>query len=442
MKLDDLLEPVSDDQPCGPDLERGDDAGFLDYYFEAESRLPERYFIPGSASDGREDRLFDPRTVDLAQERASILSLLDQSRDLRLLALLAQFQILAGRLEDFVDTVEIMAALLTQWPEDLHPRLDRGTGDRRAALEALNSQTTVVMPLTHLPLVPGSDVTLRRSMVATGKVPPRLSEEIELGQDVAEPLRADGNLRHVTAVHGMLCRASDALFRLQRHSAQAPGGFTPELGSVRGVLADLQAMIARARPDLRVWSDQGAAVATPGRDPVPPSTGAARTAPAQMPTGGQAVTERAEAAAALDAAQEWLVRNEPSSAALLLIVQARLLVGLPLVDAIEALMPDRASAITLNVGQGSGFALPMQRLRELTTAALGQAEPALIAATATRPVTGRGDLIGLIASVEGYFTAFEPASPVPLLLAKATSMLDQRFDAIMADLLMPSAGNG
>lgn len=61
-----LLEPVSPESPCGPDLERRDDPEFIDYYFEAESRLPERYFTPGLAEDGREDRLFDPRSVDLA----------------------------------------------------------------------------------------------------------------------------------------------------------------------------------------------------------------------------------------------------------------------------------------------------------------------------------------------------------------------------------------
>ena len=35
-------------------LRRRDDPEFIDYYFEAESRLPERYFTPGLAEDGRE----------------------------------------------------------------------------------------------------------------------------------------------------------------------------------------------------------------------------------------------------------------------------------------------------------------------------------------------------------------------------------------------------
>lgn len=171
MLSDDLLKPVSEQDPCGPDLERNDDPEFLDYYFDAELRLPERYFTPGQSADGHEDRLFDPRSVDLPVERTAILTLLKRSRDLRLLSLLARFQALAGRLGDFVDTIEMMAAMMRQWPDELHPRVDRGTGDRRAAIEALNTQAVVIMALQHLPLLPNTEATLRRQMVAAGKLP-------------------------------------------------------------------------------------------------------------------------------------------------------------------------------------------------------------------------------------------------------------------------------
>ncbi len=57
-----LRDPVSPESPGGPDLERHDDPDFLDYYFQAESRPPERYFPPGLNPDGRNDRLFDPRS--------------------------------------------------------------------------------------------------------------------------------------------------------------------------------------------------------------------------------------------------------------------------------------------------------------------------------------------------------------------------------------------
>lgn len=449
MTRDDLLKPVSDSQPTGPDLERTDDPQFVEYYFEAESRLPERYFVPGSPEDGREDRLFDPRSVDLRGEQSAINGLLARSRDLRLLSLLARFQILAGRLPDFVDSVEAMADLLATWPDQVHPLLDRGTGERRSAIEALNSQTSVIAPLTHLQLLPNADLSLRRHLVATGNTAPRLSEDGLAGSDQSEPLRSDANQRHVRALHDQLNRAAEALFRLQNLAAgQAGGSFNADLAGVRGVIADVQGMIATSRPELRVWNEHQSttpAVTAAGTVELPPhgevneSVQIAPPAPQTRATEVRGVPDRASAAASLDAALNWLATYEPSSPALILVAQSRQLVGAPLVEAIEVLMPDRAPAAILSIGQGSGFALPMDKLRELTKITLENTAEGEKAPMQLAPILRRGDLVAQLLGVEGYFTAQEPASPIPLLLAKARAMLDKRFDAIMAELLVPPA---
>lgn len=443
MALDNLLEPVSPDQPCGPDLEREDDAGFLDYYYEAESRLPERYFTPGSPDDGREDRLFDPRQIDLRAEKAAIAPLLARSRDLRLVSLLARFQILAGKLAEFASSLEDMAALLGQWPDQLHPRMIRSPGDRRAAIEALNSQPAVVMPLLHLPLLPGSDVTLRRYLVASGKVTPRLSEQDMPDADILAALRNGADQRQLAATNEHLNRAADALFRIRRLAQSHPeSGFSPDLDAVRGAIADMQAMIAAARPELRPWSEKpDAALAAGLPDPqglVAPTT---PPLPAAAAPQGPPIRDRATAAAALDGLQSWLAQHEPSSPALLLVEQARQLVGASLVDAMEALMPGRAGDAVLDIGHGSGFSLPMERLRSLTRT-VSQAAPADQGRPARLPpITSRDQIAPGLSAVENYFASHEPASPIPLLLLKARDMLGKGFDAIMAELLVQTARN-
>ena len=429
-----LLEPISPEAPCGPDLEQRDDPDFLDYYFEAESRLPERYFTPGLAQDGREDRQFDPRSVDLPTETAAIRGLLQRSRDLRLVSLLARFQILAGKLEGFADTIEDMAALMGQWPDEVHPR----GADRRAAIDALNSQPAVVMPLLHLPVLPNSEVTLRRFMVVSGKAEPRAGERDLVGTDILAPLRADANHKAVAVVQDRLGRAADALHRIQKLAASHPDTpLTLDLGALRAALADMQAMIASARPDLQPWSPS-AIVTQP--DPAPeeaasPTTGPVEPAAAAKPA--VRITDRASAAVTLDAVARWLAGNEPSSPALVLVAQARALVGKPLVEAIEVLMPAQASGAQLRIGQGSPFILSMDKLRSLTQTGLdGQGAGGPPAAPANPPaIARRADIVAQLLGVEGYFSAFEPASPVPLLLAKAREMLDKRFDAIVAELL-------
>ena len=125
---------------------------------------------------------------------ARITQLLGRSRDLRLLSLLARFQILAARLGDFAATLEVMTRMLEVWDGTLHPELARGAVDRRGAIEALNTQATVVMPLLHVPVLIHSDLTLRRFMVSQGKADPRPSERDIIGADLLSGLHEEGAL--------------------------------------------------------------------------------------------------------------------------------------------------------------------------------------------------------------------------------------------------------
>ena len=435
-----LLEPISPEMPCGPDLEARDDAPFLDYYFEAESRLPERYFTPGLAADGQEDRLFDPRTVDLRSETAAIDALLRRSRDLRLLSLLARFRILAGRLDLFAEALENIAALMARWPAELHPQ----GPERRAAIEALNAQPSSVMPLLHVPLLPNADVTLRRHMVATGKAAPRASEADLVGADLLGPLRADANLAALTTTHDRLQRATQALAAIRRLAAEDPhGAFRPDLGALIAALDDMQAMIAAARPDLQARDgvDESADVRADDRH------AAAETPPEQQrvlvgSAAARSVQDRATAVAALAASAEWLAMHEPSSPAVMLVAQARQLVGKPLVEALEILMPGKAGAAVLRLGQAQGFVLPMDRMRALTQTGLGDSGPDQPAAGEILPINHRGDVVATLLAVESHFSTAEPASPVPLLLSKARDMLNKRFDAIVAEMLASDEQKG
>ena len=42
--LDDALPPISEDDPCGPDLDLEGDADFLNYMASASGQLPASYF--------------------------------------------------------------------------------------------------------------------------------------------------------------------------------------------------------------------------------------------------------------------------------------------------------------------------------------------------------------------------------------------------------------
>lgn len=407
-----VLDAVSDDWPCGPDLDSENDSAFLDYYYEAESRLPERYFVPGLQNDrgeGAADRIFDPKTIDLRAEISAIEALLKRSRDVRLLSLLARFQILAGRVDLFAETLDTIAALLEQRSDYLHP-LDASA--RRAALEDLGAMATVVMPLQHVPLNGQPEATLRRMLVAEGNATARAGEG-DAGTAAILSSLADMAARpKLTKTYDTLAQAVAALDRIQSASRPAPN-----VHDTRETLAAMIALIARAAPALK----PAAPVAAPSASPAPLRQ-------------GPEIHSLPAARAIIEAVERYLAENEPSSPALLLVTQARLLIGRPLIEALETLLPEQAAKASIGLG-GTGFVLKMDRLRALSAEA-GTLRPAPVQTIEAAPLPRSREEAGhLLHAAEDFFRRSEPASPIPVLVARARQYLDKDFEAIVADLI-------
>ena len=427
-----LTEPVEAEPPCGPDLELAEDDDFLDYYYDAEGRLPARYIDTGQTlgADGRpRDRLFDPASVDLAAERREIEGLLRRSRDLRPLSLLARWAALARRTDVLADAVEGMAALVAAHGDAAHPALPDRSRDRRGAIEALATPAHVTQPLNHLPLTGTGEATWRRWQVAQGRVEARAGEEEADATAILQALGDRANAARIEAVQADLARVAAAARALH------PTLLERLLDTVEGLLG----LIAQARPDLTPPAPEApvAEAATdapdaPAEDADGPGPAAAPERPADMPP------DRAHARAALLAVEAYLARNEPASAALLLTIQARHLIGKPLVEALEALLPAEAPRAMIDLGP-SGFVLPMDRLKALS----GEIPAPEGEAGAPAPeVTDRGRAAGQLRAVAAFFRQTEPASPVPLLLDRARAWLERDFEGLLSDLLPASAGEG
>lgn len=451
MSFDWLTEPVSPDVPCGPDLEATDDATFVDYYYEAESRMPERYFVPGIK--GADDEFmpgtaFDQKSISHGAETKTITALLERSRDIRLLSLLARLMVLAGRLPDFANALDGLALVLETFPNDAHP-LDHS--ERRGAIDELGGSSTVVLPLQHANLAGAGEVTLRRYTVASGGAEPRETEVgLNSGAMLSE-LSAPGNKQAVETSHAALTKAAEALSRIQSACMRLDAPFSPSLSNTLAMIGDIQQLINNGRSDLKPWSADGttapAQESTPTAGDAPdeavqaqPDAASATPNAAPAPAAALSVPNRAAALQTLNAIEVYLATNEPAAPSLLLITQARLLVGRPLVEAIETLMPEHANQTKMTFGSDNGFVLYMDRLKMLAGEAAGQANPAAEADPGPPPdIANRAQVAPLINAVEEYFRTREPASPIPVLLFKARTYLDKDFAAIVSDLL-PSAG--
>lgn len=440
MAIDWLAEAISEDNPCGPDMVANDDDAFVGYYYEAEANLPERYFVPGIRSPGdafAPGSVFDPRSISHAAEKATILNLLKKTRDIRLLTLLVRQQVLAGRMEGFVEGLAGIAVLLETFPAEVHPQ---NGADRRSALEELAATTTVVTPLQYMNLAGSGEVSLRKFMAASGQSEKRAGEvELTTGGLLGE-LGSPSNKAAVDTSFRLIGEALGLTQRIKGACLRGDRPFTLGLSACIDTLTEMQKLIVQARPDLQ------AEMAPPpvpvgnedsegdGADDAAPAA-VAMTVPSLAPT---LIPSQGTARQALRGIELYFAQYEQSSAAMLLVIQARLLVGRPLIEAIETLLPEGAGNARIDFGAETGFSMSMDRLRKLS------AEMTSLTANVQEPdpgpvpvITTRAEVAAWLRDVDDYFRKREPASPIPLLLSRAKAYLDKDFGALISEL-MPS----
>jgi type VI secretion system protein ImpA len=450
MRHENLLKPVSEAEPCGPDLDEIGDDKFLNYMMQAENKLPARYLDLRQSVEGV---LFDPTTIDLKAELKAIAELLEETRDLRLLTLEARFQALSGQIEGFSDSVQSIAALLATFWDDVHPKGFDGDFTLRVnTVAALDERATVVAALDYAPLLRDQrvgSITLRTHALATGTVEPRENERAIDINLLMETMRSETHRPALDRMHASIAACQAAVTSIQSSFDQATNfQFSPDFDVLRGALARLRSLIELGRPDLASGSpplddtagEQSESTPAGASTPQPgvgraQATGMAVPAPARLDA--VAIADRQAAAAALLAAERYFGQREPSSPALILVHQSRMLVGQPLVIALDALLPDKSDQAAMVVDSNFGFEFSMAKMRAITedyTSNADETDNDLEAVPAFDAQT-RQQATALIGGVAAFFRTSEPSSPIPMLLGRAERFLNQSFQAILADIM-------
>jgi type VI secretion system protein ImpA len=444
MRFDSLLNPVSETEPCGPDLDEVGDNQYLNYMLGAENRIPTRYLDPVT---GAPDNTIK---IDLKAETKSIGEFLQQSRDLRLLTLEARFQALAGQLTGFSECLQTIAALIEKYWEDVHPRGYEGDFTlRQNMIGVLEDRKSVILPLQYAPIIRdqrAGAISLRNHAVATGAATPVEDERnLDINQ-IIETLRSESHRTEIDAVHASVAAARKAITTIQSAFDQATNyEYSPNFELLSGVLDQLLKFIESARPDLGgAGAEPEETTASTGADGETGTAEGLSAAPvSRAPAKAEAVTitSHASAAAALLAAEQYFGRSEPSSPALILVHQARLLVGKPLVAALEALLPDNVEYASIVVDSSVGFEFSMAKMRAITEDYAATAEEA---AEDGDPLPDfkaetRAQAVALMNGVAGFFRSVEPSSPIPMVLGRAERFTSQTFQSIIADLMPKKA---
>lgn len=423
-----LCVPLSDDDPCGPDLDLSGDAEYLNFLAQVEGVLPTSFF---SLEDGKP---FDPSTIDLRSHLAEADRLYARSRDIRLLVTRARL----FALNRDVAGLSVMVAAVAEWLEKfwdaVHPRPDGGNlTARRSTISALDLPT-VIFPLQYSPLFEGrriGSVTYRAWIIATGEVKSRGGDGDASAAAISEAI--------ASADPAMLAAARKHVALLDRSVQRICTSFAKH-----GVAA-LDTLPEQLRK-MRAWIDPHAAT-----DANLVGGGISQGDNRQEASVGLvALVSIGEAKQALAAIAEYYAGSEPSSPVLPLVRQAHQLIGKSFLEIMTILIPTHVDKAAFQIGTNPVFDLPVSKLSSFSAtsadfdASAGDVDDASDS-TGSAPspksyrVGSRAQALAMLESVQRYFRHTEPSSPIPMLCERARVLADRDFMGVLEDVLPKSA---
>ena len=424
------LPIISPDDPCGPDLDLDGDADFLNFVAATEGLLPASFYD------------FKRESIDFAAAFKTADRLLARTLDVRLLALLAKLSILNRDIPAFARSIGNIAWLLREHWGAAHPRAEAGDyATRLGQLMALEDNAVVLLPLQYarlLELPREGAFSYRDQLVATGAAQPRSvmqyniktgaretsADEKFMPQKSIEKILRDVEIEKLAALDGTLHGLTASLQSI-RASTTEHVGFEqaielPKLDKLVREMADfIRGALVTRDPTLAPAPDAARGEEGEGE----PGTAAA-AAPA-------AFASRADVDAALGSALGYFAASEPTSPALLLIRQARVMLGKNLYEVMQLLAPPHADNARVSVGPDGAFSVPVKILAGAPSSAVAAAE--------SPPAASRAAALALIDAVGQHMQRAEPSSPVPYLLERARNLASRDFVSLLHDVLSEEA---
>lgn len=463
--LDIVSKPISDDQPCGPDLEMNEDKAYWLTIGRIEPALPKSL---------EEYEKFPDRGMPIGEEIGALTSVIERSHDLKLLSLVARLRILGQDLDGFIDAIEAVNYLVQSRWDSFHPQGD--VDYRLSLIETLEFMPDTGYPLRDVPLFVSprlGKISYRLQLLATGALSAhRLSdgEGDAAAGDTPRPhdIAAAAKAAKVDDIVG----SRDKILSLLSMIEGLEANFEENAGTPLRLkaLKDLSSKILDFLNYCLAEKDPSLAA------PAGPAPGlSAEVAAAQVVTAAApgVVDTVAAANAYLRGIEDYYARYEPSSPVRLYVAQSRALIGKSFGEAIEALLPNLVSDANLPIGGDLRARLPLAHFANLLAPSPSAAEveddlvepsesssrdddrdaaydemgdddgPNLReGASAVRArelqdhrVVTRQAAIQSIDAVISFFRQREPSSPIPLLLGQARTFATEDFIGALRSVL-------
>ncbi|KIQ00937.1 MULTISPECIES: type VI secretion system protein TssA [Pseudomonas] len=328
-----LLNAVSDENPCGEDLEY--DADFLELERLALGQ-PERQM-------GQSVIAAEPPDWRQVRERAS--ELFARSKDLRLANLYLQSAIALEGLSGLAQSLTLVRELLTQYWDGVYPQLDADDDNdptiRINALNALSAEPVIVL-LREASITRSrafGSVSIRAALNAADLQ--RFSSET-LSADQLRGAFLDTDAELLDSTRTALDEASAAL-------ADIEGLLSERVGSAQS--ANLEVLKQVLRHTRQIFNDQAPAAGNDSsfaddayqQADEQPSQGAAEHTARQAPAAPGRIASRDDVLRTLDRLLEYYAQHEPSSPVPVLLTRAQKLVTADFAEIVRNLIPDGMS---------------------------------------------------------------------------------------------------
>lgn len=338
---DSLLRPLSEDDPCGLDLEYDPDMAALE---EAARGKPEQQY--GST-------IIQAEPPDWSAARKSALALLERTRDIRVVVTLANASLGLGKLEDFAECLRVLDGYVKNFWSSVHPRLDEDDDNdptsRVNALAALCDHSTTLRLAQRVALVSAQGLgsfSLLDAHVASGEAmaPPDMEEEPSSSTIDAAFLNAD--LESLVASEKQLEQILDYLQSIEITVTQQVGaGSAMSLDKLREIVVAMKALLRRY---LGQRSSEVATEEEP-EGSLADSSDSSQAAPRPKANPAE-INSREDVIRAIDRICDYYARVEPSSPLPLLLKRAKRLATKSFLDIIRDLTPEALGQATALAG--------------------------------------------------------------------------------------------
>lgn len=340
--VESLLQPVSEQTPCGDNLE-------YDPLFQELERV---------AQGKPETQFSEAEPPDWKQVSAKAQELLGRSRDLRALVHLTNASLHVDGWPAFSDCLKLMRGLLEQHWDHVHPQLDPDDGDptfRVNAVVALCHPEGTLHTVRHTPLVSSriaGQFNLREIEIAHGRLNVKLPENEMPKPAAVNAAFMDSDIETLQATATALAAAADDVAGIEAILTEQLGATqAPDLSELTGELRNAHKVLAEQ------LSARGVTTVTAEPEPEPEvdtaaATPAATGAAAPAPIKGE-IASREDIIMMLDKICDYYNRHEPSSPVPLLLQRAKRLVSMDFMDILRELAPDAMGPIQALRGQTS-----------------------------------------------------------------------------------------